>query len=219
MTLSPARNTIDLAICATEQPTAAAASVALCVPAGNSAMLSSCPEASSACRTLPTISITSPFLFDGFVKLRPNALSGVIGGAQKCPDGRRGNVGINARAEHRSAICCAAFDIGCCLRVRTVTDGMFLVVRNVQQWTVRFFERGDDPEDQAIASPRERADLTVNGDAGLRTAADPADHSPRNPRARTDRSYAADSSSQNTAKCRQRRVRVRYRRPASAHER
>src|ERR1700759_3923272 len=42
---------------------------------------------------------------------------------------------------------------------------MFLIVRNLQQWTVRFFERGDDPGDQAIASPRERADLTVNCDA------------------------------------------------------
>src|SRR5579859_7619034 len=48
------RNTIDLAICATEQPTAAAASAAVRVPTGNSVIVSGCPAASNAARTRST---------------------------------------------------------------------------------------------------------------------------------------------------------------------
>src|SRR5882757_945370 len=50
----PQRNTIDFAICATVQPTAAAASAAVRVPDGNSVMVSGWPMASSAARTRST---------------------------------------------------------------------------------------------------------------------------------------------------------------------
>ncbi len=51
---SPARNTIDLAICATEQPTAMAASAAVRVPIGNAVIVSAWPAASRAARTRAT---------------------------------------------------------------------------------------------------------------------------------------------------------------------
>ena len=51
---APARNTIDLAICATAQPIAAAASAAVRVPSGKARMVSGCPAANKACRTRST---------------------------------------------------------------------------------------------------------------------------------------------------------------------
>src|SRR5271169_5228447 len=50
----PQRNTIDFAICATVHPTAAAASAAVRVPAGNCVIVSEWPAASSADRTRST---------------------------------------------------------------------------------------------------------------------------------------------------------------------
>src|ERR1043165_6309489 len=50
----PQRNTMDLAICATLQPTAAAASAAVRVPAGNWVMVSGWPAVSRAARTRST---------------------------------------------------------------------------------------------------------------------------------------------------------------------
>jgi hypothetical protein len=51
---SPARKIIDLAICATVQPTAAAASSAVRVPPGKVSMFPHAPAASSASRTRAT---------------------------------------------------------------------------------------------------------------------------------------------------------------------
>src|SRR5947209_3027325 len=50
----PQRNTMDLAICATVHPTAAAASAAVRVPAGNCVMVSTWPACSNAARTRST---------------------------------------------------------------------------------------------------------------------------------------------------------------------
>jgi hypothetical protein len=60
------RNTIDLAIWPTVQPTAAAASAAVRVPAGNSTIVSGCPAATSAARTRsiepPPISLSTIYI-------------------------------------------------------------------------------------------------------------------------------------------------------------
>lgn len=56
---SPARSTIDFAICATVQPTALAASCAVRVPSGNSEMVSAWPAATSAARTRATELVAS----------------------------------------------------------------------------------------------------------------------------------------------------------------
>ena len=55
----PARNTMDLAICATSHPTAAAASAALRVPSGKALMLSGWPAASKFARTRSTLLLSA----------------------------------------------------------------------------------------------------------------------------------------------------------------